>query len=565
VTGPDAVIHEDELPEPPFDTSVVTDTMRLFAKAVRAHQLYLPNNPMHVRAMVALRESFAKLWDHTESVTLQVTDSDFRWFARPVLEEPGRSSDSLPWMFFKDGIRELSVQREFERDELMVLLGMIQRARLGSADDDDLLTLLWEHDFNFLQYKYVDVSLLSAISVEPIRRHEPAEKIPAPLAAEGSAEELMSSISVARMEEYDSTLYFLDDGEIDYLNDGIRRDFASDLRAQVIASLLDTFELEADPTVREEILGILDGLFLSLLSLTQFRIASYLIREATVTAGRAPGLLSPQRQRLVELSDRLSEPQALEQLLHALEDTPLRPPQNDLNELFMQLRPRALERVLGWIARTRNSELRALLENAGSRLAASHTAELVRLISSEDDVVAFEAIRRSGALRATAAVPALAKTTAHASTELRLAAVTALAEIASPGAMQALENALIDTDQDVRMATVRAFAAHRHGAAAPRIQELLRSKELRESTLSERVAFFEAYGDLCGDEGVSFLDRILNARSFLGRRDNPELRACAAMALGRVGTDRAIQSLQRAGADRDPLVRNAVSRAVRGG
>jgi HEAT repeat protein len=565
VTSTDSIIHDDELPDPPFDPAVVTDTMRLFAKAVRAHQLYLSNNPMHARAMDAVRESFAALWDQTDSITLQVTDTDFRWFGRPVLEEPGRSSDNLPWMFFKDGIRELSIQREFEGDELIVLLGMIQRARLGSGDDDDLLTLLWEHDFAALQYRYVDVSLLAGAVIEPIQRHPMSEKIPAPSAAERGGEELVSSTSVARMDEYDSTLYFLEEGEIEYLNQEIRRDFAADLRGQVIASLLDTFELETDPTVREEILGILDGLFLSLLSLTQFRTAAYLIREASVAAGRAPEILATHRQRLVELADRLSEPEALEQLLHALEDTPLRPPQNDLNEMFTQLRPRALERVLGWIARTRNSELRALLESAGSRLAASHSAELVRLIASEDDVVAFEAIRRSGAMRSPAAVPALAKTIAHASTELRLAAVTALADIGSPGAMQVLEASLTDSDPDVRMATVRAFAARRYSAAAQRIQELLRSKDLRESNLSEKMAFFEAYGDLCGDGGVSFLDGILNARSFLGRRDNAELRACAAMALGRVGTDRAIQSLQRAGGDGDALVRNAVSRAVRGG
>ncbi|HEY8164720.1 MAG TPA: HEAT repeat domain-containing protein [Gemmatimonadaceae bacterium] len=565
MTGTDQVVHEDEIPEPPFDTSVVIDAMRMFAKAVRAHQLYQPNNPMHARALDAAREAFFALWDHTDSITLLVTDSDFRWFARPVLEEPGRGSDSLPWMFFKDGIREVSIQRDFETSELLILLGMIQRARRASGDDDDLLTLLWEYDFNSLQYRYVDVSLTAGTTVEPIPRHEMPEKITAPRVAEAAGEELLSSTSVARMEEYDSTLYFLDDGEIEYLNHEIKRDFASDLRSQVIASLLDTFELETDPTVREEIIGILDGLFLSLLSLTQFRTAAYLIREASITAARARGLVDPQRQRLVELADRLSEPEALEQLLHALEDTPLRPPQNDLNELFMQLRPRALERVLGWIARTRNSELRALLENAGSRLAASHTAQLVRLIGSEDDVVAFEAIRRSGALRATAAVPTLAKAIGHAGTELRLAAVTALAEIGSAGALQVLETALSDSDQDVRMATVRALATHRHGAAAIRIQELLRSKELRESTLSEKMAFFEAYGELCGEEGVSFLDGILNSRGFLGRRDNSELRACAAMALGKVGSYRAIESLQRAGADGDPLVRNAVSRAVRGG
>jgi hypothetical protein len=333
----------------------------------------------------------------------------------------------------------------------------------------------------------------------------------------------------------------------------------------VIASLLDTFETEADPTVREEVLGILDGLFLLLLSLTQFRTAAYLIREATVTAGRALELVDSQRRRLLALGERLSDADALEQLLLALEDTPLRPPQNDLNELFMQLRPNALETVLGWIARTRNTELRALLEGAGSRLASSHSAELVRLISIDDSIVAFEAIRRSGAMRATAAVPALSKTIAHGEPEMRLAAATALAEIGTPGAMQALENALADADREVRIATVRALAAQPYTAAAPKIQEILRSKELRESNLSEKMAFFEAYGELCGDAGVSFLDGILNARGLFGRRGNPELRACAAMALGKAGTQRAIEALQRAGADSDPLVRNAVSRAVRGG
>ncbi len=565
MSGPETLVHEDELPEPPFEPSLITDTLKLFAKAVRAHQLYLPNNPMHARAIDAVRESFATLWENTDSLTVQITDSDLRWFARPVLDEPGRTSDSLPWMFFKDGIRELSMHSGFEGDELIVLLDMIQRARLGSADDDDLLTLLWEHDFDFLQYRYVDVSLMSGVVVEPIPRHEPVDRVASPITAEGGEKELLSSASVARMDEYDSTLYFLDDGEIQYLNDEIRKDFSGDLRAHVIASLLDTFEIETDPTVREEVLGILDGLFLLLLSLTQFRTAAYLIREAAVTAARAPELVDSQRRRLVALGERLTDADALEQLLIALEDTPLRPPQNDLNELFMQLRPNALETVLGWIARTRNTELRALLEGAGSRLASSHSAELVRLISIDDTVVAFEAIRRSGAMRATAAVPALSKTIAHGEPELRLAAATALAEIGTPGAMQALENALVHADREVRIATVRALAAQPYTAAAPKIQEILRSKELRESNLSEKMAFFEAYGELCGDEGVSFLDGILNARRLFGRRGNPELRACAAMALGKAGTQRAIEALQRAGADADPLVRNAVSRAVRGG
>ncbi len=88
--------------ELPFAQSLVTEALRLFAKAIRAHQLYLPNNPMHVRAMEAARGGFRAVWDEADTLTLAVTDAELRWLDRPVLDEPGRTSDSIPWMFFKD-------------------------------------------------------------------------------------------------------------------------------------------------------------------------------------------------------------------------------------------------------------------------------------------------------------------------------------------------------------------------------------------------------------------------------------------------------------------------------
>jgi HEAT repeat protein len=548
--------------EPPFEPALIEDLMRVFEKAVRAHQLYLPNNPMHARAMDSAREAFLAVWGETESFTIEITDTELRWMGIPVLEEPGRTSDSIPWMFYKDGVRELVFHRSFEESELIVLLTLMQRARLALAGDDDLLTFLWEHDFTRLQYRYIDLAVDGGATFEGMRG-ELREKIVAPGDVENEAQELASS-SITRMDEYDSTLYFLDDSEIEYLQDEIRRDFGTDLRFQVIASLLDTYEQEIDAAVRDEIAGILDNLFLLLLSLTQFRTAAYLIREASITAGRAREILLGQRQRLMQLADRLSDKDAFEQLLHALEETPLRGPQHDLQELLGQLRPEALETVLSWIGKTRNAELRALLETAGSRLAAAHTAELVRLISSDDPVVSFEAIRRSGAMRASAAVSALSGVISNGNPEMRLAGVAALSDIGSPGALQVLEKGLFDDDRDIRIATVKVLGARNHRGALKGIESHLRTRELRESTLAEKMAFFESYGAICGDEGVPFLSEVLNTRRLLGRRDDGEVRACAAMALGKIGTDTAMKALQKALADKDVVVRNAVSRAVRG-
>jgi hypothetical protein len=556
--------EDDDLALVPFEISFVLDAMRQFGRAARARQLYMDNNPMHLRAMEMVRDAFAALWSKTDSITLQITDSDFRWYGRAVVEEPGRTSDSLPWLFYKDGVRELTMLQGFEREELATLFTIIQRTRLAPADGDDLLTLLWEHEFSFLQYKYVEIGAEAAGSIVAAA-HMPGERIVSPRSVESAHEERLTSSSIARMDDYDTTLYFLDDREIEYLQREIRGDFSTDLRAPVVASLLDTYEQETDPTVREEIAGILDQLLLLMLSLMHFRAAAYIVREAKVTADRAVNIVPSEKERLLGLVGRLSEREPLEQLLTALEQTALRPPQNDLHELFTELQPKVLEVVLSWIGRTSNAELRALLESAGSRMASSHTAELVRLISSEDDVVSVEAIRRAGAMKAAAAVPALARTLAQGPPEMRLVVVNALAQIATPGAMQGLDRALEDQDADVRIAAVKVLASNGHTPSVSRIEQQLKTREIREAPLAEKMAFFESYGTLCGDAGIEFLDSILNARRFLGKRESAELRACAAVALGKIGSSVAIEALQRSANDSDVIVRNAVSRAARGG
>jgi HEAT repeat protein len=180
-------------------------------------------------------------------------------------------------------------------------------------------------------------------------------------------------------------------------------------------------------------------------------------------------------------------------------------------------------------------------------------------------VVALEAIRRAGALRSAAAVGPLGKALADAEPTFRLAAAVALGEIGSPGALQWLERALEDGERDVRVATARALGARAHRAALPRLEAAITGKALRESNLTEKMATFEAYGALCGDGGVALLDGLLNGRGFLGRREDPEYRACAALALGRIGTNGAVAALQRGAAEKDLIVRNAVNKALRGG
>src|SRR5205814_5650930 len=86
--------------EIPFPPAPIEELLRLFVKAVRAHQLYLPNNPVYKGAIEAMRAGFAPIWQHTEDFALRFTETEIRWYDRPVLLEESKSADSLPWTFF---------------------------------------------------------------------------------------------------------------------------------------------------------------------------------------------------------------------------------------------------------------------------------------------------------------------------------------------------------------------------------------------------------------------------------------------------------------------------------
>ena len=552
--------------EPPFAVAPVEELARLLVKAIRAHQLYLPNNPIYKGAIDALRGSFAPIWAQGDELALGVTDTELRWYGRTVLSEASKSSDSVPWLLYKDGLRELRLSPGFEQEELTRFLDILQRVRKASPDEDDLLTLLWEGDFLLLRYRYIDMAMEPA---EPVADGAVEERpVRVDITQVTAAEEEESQPSrpgVVAMADFDTTLYFLDEREIEYLRDAVRLEYTLDQRQNVTAVLLDIFEQQSAPAIRDELCDILDTFMIHMLAGGHFRNVAYLLREATVATQRAEGLDARHRERLAGLPDRLSAPHALAQMLQALDDAPDLPPQDELLELFEQLRPTALETALTWLSRVQNIRLRMLLEQSVSRLAMANTGELVRLIAAEDRVVSLEAMRRAAALKTPAAVGPLTRVLAEGDVEQRQAAVAALAEVGSAGALQALERGLGDSDRDVRVGTARALAGRGYRAALARVDGILKSKQIREADLSEKMAFFELYGALCGESGVGFLDGLLNGKGFLGRREDPEVRACAALALGRIATPGALAALRTASAEKDVVVRNAVNRALRGG
>ncbi|HEY8311693.1 MAG TPA: HEAT repeat domain-containing protein, partial [Gemmatimonadaceae bacterium] len=498
----------------PID-AVISETLKAVARAVRSFQLYLPNNPMHVRALDSARAALGALWDQVDRVELGITETEFLHEDVSVFAESDRGGESLPWMFYKDGIRSFELRKGFETHELPRFLSALQSVRAQAGGDEDLVTLFWECDFECLSYTYEEAGGdgFSAPGAELLRGGAPVGVVDAPSENEKDVGTYGASPSpFARISDFDSTLYFLEEKEISYLHESVHDDFAADLRASVASALLDTFETQNDPTVREEICGILENFMLVLLSGLQFRTAAFLIRECATATARSENVLPSHKQRLAELVNRISDPATLNQLLDVLEDTQLTPPQQDLGSLFTQLSAVALQPLVSHLVRSRNGELRALLEAAVTRLASSNTLDLMALIAADDEPVALEAMRRAGDLKSPAAVAPLSQALDSNSETRRAAAIGALSQIGSPGSMQALERGLDDMDRDIRVAVVKACSDRQYRAIVPRLERAIKEHVLRDGSSMEKTVFFDAYAILGGDASVALLDNILTPR-----------------------------------------------------
>lgn len=575
---------------PPCPPTVVEDMFKVFDKAIKAHQLYLPNNSQHQKAMAAAKAAIAPLWDHMGSLVLQVSDVDLKWYGVSVNSHPEKGGDSMPWLLFKDGLRELVWFPGFEDDELEKFLAIIPRVRHAQPHEDDLLTILWEQDFQCLKYRYVEISDPAAPldpDANPGRWPAPAgaafdpptqaiEEAKAEQSAEAEQEEQQGKAGdgakpprppgVISMDDFDSTLYFLDPNEIEYLRQETEREYSLDLRRLVLQALLDIFELQVDPLVREEVAGDLEALVIHMLAAGQFSNVAYLLKEIEGTMQRAREVRPQERERLGRLADRLSHPDALGQMLQALEESSKLPEREDLTQLFAQLKPAALGTLLDYIDRSQNTQLKPLLEVSAERLAQSNTGELVRLVKDAKTSVAREAIRRAGAMRTASAVPSLGEVLSSGiERPIRAACVTALMDIGTPGALSALESALADPERDIRLTVLRALTTRNHRPALQKVQAIVTGGSTKDMDRTERLALFEYYGSIAGDAGVAVLDAILTLKTgIFAKKEDPELRACAAVALGRINSDASRASLQKSASDKDVVVRNAVARALKG-
>ena len=365
------------------------------------------------------------------------------------------------------------------------------------------------------------------------------------------------------IDDFDSTLYFLDDTEVKYLETEVEREYSRDLRASSMAALFDIFELNPRNEVHTEVTQILESLFPNLLNAGEFQACAAILRETRAPAG-SPESRSKTRERLLDFDRRLSEPTIVGPVAAVLRRGRDAARTRDVGSCFEAAPARgARDRSSSGLPRLRFGG-RCELSSPCRTTWPPATPEVLRVLRShESEALAgvIDSVRPTGAgcRRRRSGQCAGHDDEAIAPGRGGGAGTHRHAWRHDPGGTRA----------------GRQGPGRPHGGGQARgptrlqgtpsvaSEEVVLGKRLKDSDFGEKRAFFEAYGAIAGAWRASPWPRCWYP-GVLRRKRNAEVRMCAALALGphwdAGGSGR---PQRRSSNDRDRQVRNAVAAALK--
>lgn len=143
--------------------------LRFFDATFSSIKLYPPDNPVVKKSVDSFYERIKEFLDEYEELIVRIGEFSFSYKGEIVFQDEEKKS-SLPFFFFKDGMREISFHEGLDKKELRDFLEVIKEESELPLEDSDIVNSLWAKDFAHIRYFAIDEfreKEIGTISFEP--------------------------------------------------------------------------------------------------------------------------------------------------------------------------------------------------------------------------------------------------------------------------------------------------------------------------------------------------------------------------------------------------------------
>ena len=162
-------VEEEKPKADPAEVKKAGNVIQFFKKSFSLTKLYPPENPSVAKSIDLFNNQMGEFLNEYEELAIEVGEFSFSYKGEIVFQGEERSK-SLPFLFHKDGIRELSFHKGLDKGELHEFFKVISEVSDLPAEDADIVNSIWEKNFVYIRYYSLDEFLEQDIG-------EPTEEI----------------------------------------------------------------------------------------------------------------------------------------------------------------------------------------------------------------------------------------------------------------------------------------------------------------------------------------------------------------------------------------------------
>jgi hypothetical protein len=559
--------------------------MQLLARAARARALYRSTNAVVKKMMADLYAAVTQLVNEEGELSIRIRADAFVYDNEIVLEETN-PDESIPFIFYRDGIRKLDLGEGLEPAELEVLVNAIAEGFTFSGLGDDIVSFLWRHELEHVRYMVVDTTIVDAAAakqggaevdafdldeqIERLLRNiygsSPTDDV-GPRAVRVDGSELAAKEIVAELDELDDMAPGFHPARAivdrpayaDQLRADAEKIGDDDLTRRAVGYGLRAIErglggVDAD-VVADTILKMYDAAIVG----GTWYLASWILWRVRDLAAHA----HTEAMAAKFVAEAVAEAR-LRQVTGALSTAESDDTVQAIVSMFAACGPTVVPTVLSLIPHIPDASRRQLLIELAARLGITELSPVRALLTNDQAFVAVEAVNLLSTLGTPEACELLASAQLHMQAPVRIAMLHRSGVLPQPQRMLAAVQLLDDTELDVRVAAARVLGEVRDLQAVRAIETRVKDPKFSHEPLAIKEAFLIAFVQLVQVRGLPLLAKMFqDGGGLLAKKDNEETAIAAARALAVLGTPGAVQALKKAGTFLNKRVRESATEALR--
>lgn len=576
------VEQEKEFQLDPEERAKVKLVLTSLGRAYSSMKIYPPKSPSIKYSFDAFAEKMMEFLDEYEMLLITINEFRLIYKGKTVFQDEKKRT-SFPFLFFKDGMREMSFHKGLDENELQEFLVTIKTDSDLPPENIDIVNSLWVKDFAHIRYFAPDEFLESDISAEEEADFEidktEFSKGKVPLTRQDREDVDRRSIALglhlskAKEEGKDgknnqenimipSQIAALSEDETPKIESMIQECRVASRMSEMVNLLFEILFLEERYDQFAATLNVLNQCFKEVIYKFNFDLAALIINRIR----ELEKIFSEHSEDKTKHLEKILQKARAQNSLNHLKKSFLEGQIENFDALLQYLKllgPRTLPLVADIWEISKDLLTRLKASNFLLEMGSRDLPALVDLAQGNRISLTKEVISLLGRIRGKKIISYLEKFVAHQDKNVRLETIQALRNIEDEAANKILLIFLSDKEPEVRTLAAVGLKYFGDKTTLACVMQVVQTKGFQEKNKMEKKALFLFLAKAQSTEACAFLRSLLKKWRIFYRAKLNETRLCTVPALEAMATPEALMALRRGSKIRNKTIRQACTIALR--